>query len=198
MQSRNRGQGVSPRNGHPSSHTPIQTKRSTPGSRALPLSQNETIRERPNRQLGRNKTIRSWDRPLNRETLSDRPTPLTVPQPATNHPEHTIERGDHDSQTSPEENNARIDDEPLHHEAHGARAGMTTTGKTVPGAHTARVVERARKRNAIAERHLQSNLSHRMSGLVCHYWPLLHRLTQRQYRSPPARTQSRQQSPHPR
>lgn len=159
MQSRDGGHGASPKSGYPSSHTPIRAKRSAPNSRALPLSRNETIRDRPNRQLGRNKTIRPRRRvqsrtlqngPLNRETLSDRPTLPTIPQRATDHPEHTVERGKHDSQTSPEENDARIDDEPFHREAHEAGASATTTRKPVLGAYTARVVERPRKRDAVA------------------------------------------------
>lgn len=69
------------------------------------------------------------------------------------------ERGDHDSQTSPEENDARIDDEQLHHEAHKTSASATTTRKPMPGPYAARVVERARERDAITETHFQSNLS---------------------------------------
>lgn len=168
MQSRDRGHDASPRSEHPSSHPPIRAKRSAPDSRALPLSRKETIRDRPNRQLGRNKTIRPRDRvqrrtlqprPPNRETLSDRPTLPTVPQRATNQPEHTIERGKHDSQTHSEDRDARVDDEPLHREAHRPWARTTTTRKPMLRAHTARVVERARKRDAIAKRHFRSNLS---------------------------------------
>lgn len=87
------------------------------------------------------------------DTAGDRPAPPTAPQRTTDHPEHTVERGNHDSQTNTEANDARIDDEPLHHEAHGARAGVTTAGKPVLGAHATRVVERTRERDAIAERH---------------------------------------------
>lgn len=58
-----------------------------------------------------------------------------------NHPEQPIERGKHDSQTSPEENDARIDDEPFHHEAHGTSASVTTTRKPVLRAYTAQVIE---------------------------------------------------------
>lgn len=159
MQSRDGGHGASPKSGYPSSHTPIRAKRSAPNSRALPLGRNKTIGDRPNRQLGRNKTIRPrpgarsqtlQDRPLNRETLSDQPTLPTIPQRAADHPEHTVERGDHDSQTDPEDGDARIDDEPFHREAHEAGASATTTRKPVLGANAARVVERPRKRDAVA------------------------------------------------
>lgn len=159
MQSRDGGHGASPKNGYPSSHTPIRAKRSTPNNRAPLLSRNKTIGDRPNRQLGRNKTIRPRDRARrrppqprqpNRETLSDRPTLPTIPQRTTDHPEHTVERGKHDSQTNPEENDARIDDEPFHREAHETGASATTTRKPALRAHTARVAERARKRDAVA------------------------------------------------
>ncbi len=83
-----------------------------------------------------------------------------VPQRTTNHPEQPIERGKHDSQTRPEDGDARVDDEPLHREADRARASVTTTRKPAPGTHATRVVERARERDAIAESHFQSNLSH--------------------------------------
>lgn len=42
----------------------------------------------------------------------------------------------------------------------------TTMRKPVPRAHTARVVERARKQDTVAERHFQSNLSHWTSWYV--------------------------------
>lgn len=146
------------RSGHPSSHTPIRTERSTPNSRTPPL--------------GRNETIWSWDRPLNRETLNDRLTPLTPPQRTTDHPNQPIERGDHDSQTSPEDGDARINDEPFHHEAHGASASVTTTRKPVLRAYTARVIERPGKRDTVAETHFKSDLSSWMGWYVivglCH------------------------------
>ena len=147
---RNGGRDASPtegtRCGHLSSHVLIRTERADPPrSRALPL--------------GRDKAVRSRDRPLNRKTPSDRPTLMTPPQRTTDHPEQPIERGEHNSRTSPKEGNARIDDEPLHHEAHGAGASATTTRKPTPGPHTARVVERARKRNTVAETHFRSDLS---------------------------------------
>lgn len=156
------GHGASPKSGYPRSRTPIRAKWPAPNSRALPLSRNETIGDRPNRQPGRNKTIRPRRRvrsrtpqngPLNRETLSDRPTLPPVPQPAADHPEQPIERSDHDSQTSTEANDARVDDEPLHHEAHGTSASVTTTREPVLGPHATRAVERARERHAIAESH---------------------------------------------
>lgn len=168
MQSRDGGHDADPRSGRPSSHTPIRAKRPTPDSRALPPSRNEAIRDRPNRQLGRNETIRphlgTWsrtlqDRPPNRETLSDRPTLLTVPQRAADHPEQTAERSKHDSQTSHEDDDTRVNDKPLHREAEEAGAGVTTTRKPMLRAHTARIVERARKRNTVAKTHFHSNLS---------------------------------------
>ena len=133
-----------------SSRAPIRAERSTLGSRTLSPSRNKTIGDRLNLPPNRNKTIRSQDRPPNRETLNDRPTLPTIPQRATDHPKQTVERGDHDSQASPEDGDARIDDEPLHHEAHGTSATVTTTRKPALGPHTARVVERARKRDTIA------------------------------------------------
>ena len=130
-----------------------------PDSRALPLGQNKTVRPR---DRARSRTLRQ--KPPNREALSDRPAPLTVPQRATDHPEHTIERGNHDSQTSPETNDARVDDEPLHHEAHDARTTVTTTREPTLRAHTARVIERAGKQNTVAETHFRSDLSSFFKG----------------------------------
>lgn len=118
---------------------------------------------------GRNETIRPRDgarsrplrqRPLNRDAQSDRLTPPTVPQRAADHPEQAVERGKHNSQTSPEENNARVDDESLHREVEEAGAGVTATREPVPGPYATRVVERAGERDAIAKIHFQSNLSH--------------------------------------
>lgn len=60
----------------------------------------------------------------------------------------------------PEENDARVDEEPLHHEAHRTIARVTTTREPMLGAHATRVVERAGKRDTVAETHFQSNLSH--------------------------------------
>ena len=168
MQSRNRRYDASPRNERPSSHAPIRAKRSAPDSRTLPLSRNETIRDRPNRKPGRDEAVRSRDRvrsrplrqrSLNRETPSDRLAPPTVPQRAADRPEQSIERSKHDSQTSPKDCNARVDDEPLHRETNRASASVTTTRKPMLGAYTARVVERTRKRDTVAETHFQSNLS---------------------------------------
>lgn len=148
-----------------SSHVPIRAKRSALYSRTHPPGRDETIGYRLNRPPGRDETIRPQDRarsrplrqrPLNRETLNDRLTPLTIPQQTTNHPEQPIERSKHDSQTNPEENDARIDDEPLHHEAHGTSASVTTTRKPMLRAHTARVVERARERDTVAESHFNA------------------------------------------
>lgn len=151
-----------------SSHVPIRAKRSTLNSQTPPLSRNETVDGRLNRLLGRDEAIRPRDgsqsrplrqRPLNRKTLSDRPAPLAIPQRAADRPEQPIERGEQDGEAGPEENDARIDDEPLHREVEETGAGVTTTRKPVPGPHATRVVERPRKRDAIAERHFQSNLS---------------------------------------
>lgn len=149
MQSRDGGCDTSPmektlratRSGRPSSHAPIRAERSTPDSHAPPLSRNETARP-PDR--ARSRPLRQ--RPPNRETPNDRPAPPPIPQRTTNHPEQQpLERNKHDSQTSPEDGDARVDDEPLHHEAHGTIARVTTTRNPTLGPHTARVVERARE-----------------------------------------------------
>lgn len=134
------------RSGHSGSHAPIRAERSTLGSRALPP--------------GRNETIRSRDRPLNRETLDDRPTLLTPPQRAADHPERPVERGEQEGQAHPEESDARVDDEPLHRGIEDAGASATTTRNPALRAHTTRVVERARKRNTITKTHFRSDLSH--------------------------------------
>lgn len=115
-------------------------------ARDRPPGRNETVGDELNRPL------QKW--PPNGEALDNRLAPPTVPQRTTDHPEHTVERDDHDSQTSPEENDARIDDEPLHHEADRAVAGVTTTRKPAPGPHATRIVERARERNTVTEHHL--------------------------------------------
>lgn len=134
-----------PRRGHPSSHVPIRAERSTLDSHALQLSRDETIGDRPNRPLRQ--------RPLNREALGDRLALLAIPQRTTDHPGQPVERGEQDGEAGPEENDARVDDEPLHHEAHGTSASVTTTRKLVPGPHATRAVERARERDAVAESH---------------------------------------------
>lgn len=146
------------RQGGGSSHIPIRAEQSTPHSHALPPSRNETVRPQ---DKARSRPLRQ--RPLNRETLSDRLTPPTAPQRTTNHPEQSVERSKRDGETNPEDGDTRIDDEPLHHEADRARASMTTTRKPAPGPHATRVVERAGERDAIVESHFQSNLSHRTS-----------------------------------
>ena len=161
-----------PRSGRPTSHVPIRAERSTPYSQSLPCSGRPTrggVRRSRNETVwpqdrARSRTLR--DRPLNRKTLSDRPTPPTIPQRTANYPEQPIERSDHDSQTSHEDCNARVDDEPFHHEAHGTSASVTTTRKPVLRAYTARVVERPGKWNTVAKTHFQSNLSDWMGGLV--------------------------------
>ena len=149
--------------GHDASHTgeTIRTSGTPPRSASTTTRRGDARRSRNKtiqpRDRARNRTRRP--RPLNGCTLDDRPTPLTVPHPAADHPEHAIERGKQESQTSPEKDDARVDDEPLHNEAHKAAAGTTTTRKTPPRTHTTRIVERARKRNAITETHFRSDLS---------------------------------------
>ena len=155
MQSRDEGHGASPRSGHPSSHTPIRAEHPTPGSRTPPLGRNEAVRPRGGAW---SRTLQ--DRPLNRKTLSNRPTLPTVPQRTTDHPKQTVERSDQESQTDPEECDARVDDEPLHREVEEAGAGVTTTRKPMLRAHATRVIERPGKRNTVAKTHFQSNLSH--------------------------------------
>lgn len=169
-----------------SSHVPIRAQRSTLDNHTLPPSQDETIRPRDG--------VR--DRPLNRETLSDRLAPLAIPQQATNHPEQPVERGEQNGEARPEDDDARPDDEPLHHETDRARASMTTMRKSMLGAHTARAVKRTRKRNTAAKSHFQCDLSS-WGGVIC-CRPLSHRLTQRQYHAPPVRSQSPRPSPGPR
>lgn len=181
MRSRNGGHDASPTEETRGAGAPAHTYRSEPNgphpaAGRPPLGRNKTIGDRPNRPLSQNGTVRPRDRarnrtlrdrPLNRETLSDRLAPLTIPQQTANRPEQPIERSKHDSQTGPKDSNARVDDESLHHEAHGASASVTTTKKPMLRTHATRVIERARKRDAIAERHFQSNLSCRMGRLVC-------------------------------
>ena len=150
-----------PRNGRPNSRLLMRAERSTLDGRALPLSRNETVRPRD-----RARKQPPWQRSLNRETLSDRLAPLPVLQRTAHHPEQTIERNEQDSEACPEDNDARIDDEPFHHEAHETSASATTTREPAPGPHAARVIERARKRDTIAERHFQSNLSHYTSWCI--------------------------------
>lgn len=143
---------------------PVLRKRRGAGTPAHtpPLGRNETVRPR-NRVQSR--PLRQ--RPLNGGTLSDRPAPLAIPQQTADHPEHPVERGKHDSQTCPENDDTRVDDKPFHHEAHGARASATTARKPALRAHTTRLVERARERDTVAKTHFQSNLSRRMGRLVC-------------------------------
>ena len=158
MRSRDGGRDASPteeaRSGRPSSHVPIRAERPTTDSYALPLGWDETVGPR---DRARNRPLRQ--RPLNRETLSNRPALLTVPQRAADHPEQPVERGKQDDEAGPEEGDARIDDEPLRHEADRVGAAMTTTREPVLGAHAARVVERARERDAVTETHFKSDLS---------------------------------------
>lgn len=86
-----------------------------------PPSWNETVRPRDSAQ---SRPLRQ--RPLNRETLSDRLAPLTIP---------------------------------LHHEAHGTSASVTTTRKPAPGPHATRVIERTQERDTVAESHFQCDPS---------------------------------------
>lgn len=161
MIARDGGHDASPteetRSGRPSSHAPIRTERPTLHSHTLPPGRDETIRPR---DRARSRPLRQ--RRLNRKTLNDRPTPLTIPQRTTDHPKQPVERGNHDSQTRPEKDDARIDDEPFHNEAHRAAARATTMRKPPLGAHTTRVVERAGKRNTVTKTHFRSDLSRRM------------------------------------
>ena len=140
---------------------PSRAERLTPQQLHAPLGRDETVRPRDG---ARSRPLRQ--KPPNRETPSDRLAPPKIPQRTTSHPEQTVERGEHDSQTSPEDGDARIDDEPLHHEAHRTSASATTTREPVLGAHTARVVEQTRKRDTVTERHFRSNLSHCTSWCV--------------------------------
>lgn len=149
------------RGGHPSSHVPIRAERPTTDSHALPLSRDETIRPR---NKARSRTLRQ--RPLNRETLSDRLAPPAPPQRTTDHPEQSVERSEQESQTGPEECDARVDDEPLHREVEEAGAGVTTTRKPMLRAHTTRVVERAQKRDMVTKTHFRSNFSNHMRWCV--------------------------------
>ena len=119
----------------------------------------KNVRRGQDRPPSRNKTIKPRDRarsralqqrPLNKETRGNRLTLPTVPQRTADHPEQTAERGNHDRQTSHEDSDAWVDDEPLHREIEETRARTTTTRNPVLEAHTARVAERARKRNTIA------------------------------------------------
>ena len=150
------------------SGTPFWSASTTARRGDVRRSRNKTIRPRP---VTRCRTLRQ--RPLNRKTrddrLSDRPILPTISLPTAHHPEHTIERGNHDSQTSPEKDDSRVDDEPFHNEAHRAAAGMTTTRNPPFRAHATRVVERARKRNTITKPHFQFNLScQAVWYVVCH------------------------------
>lgn len=138
----------------PSSHAPIRAERSTPISQPHPPGRNKTARPR-NGARGRP----LQQRPLNRKALGDRLELPPIPQQTTNYPEKPVERGKHNGQTSPKDGDTRIDDEPLHHEAHGTSASVATTRKPAPGPHATRVVERARKRNTVAKTHFRSDLS---------------------------------------
>lgn len=105
MRSRNRRHDASPtektRSGRPSSHTPIQAKRFTPDSQAPPFGRDETIEDRPNRPLSRNKAVRTRNgaqsrtlqpRPSNREAPGGSLTLLTIPQRTTDHPDQPQKR----------------------------------------------------------------------------------------------------------
>lgn len=145
------------RSRRPNSRLLIRAERSTLDSHAPPLSRDETIGGELNWLLGQNEAI--WPRGGARyRPLRQRPTPLAIPQRTTDHPEHAIERGKHDSQTSPKKDDGGIDDA-LHHKAHGARTTVATARKPMPGPHAARIVERAGKRDTVAETHFRSNLS---------------------------------------
>ena len=142
---------------HPRSTSKNAKRRDARRSQCRPPSRNKTIRHRD-----RAHTRALRQRPLNRETRDAQLEPLTAPQPAADHPERTIEQGNHDSQTSPEENNTRVNDEPFHNEAHRVGTRTTTTRKPMLGAHATRVIERAGKWNMVTKTHLRSNLSDRV------------------------------------
>lgn len=176
MRPRDGGCDASP-GGDASAHA-YRSEPDSPTSAAshTPLGRNKTVGGRLNRQLSRNETIRPRDRapcrtlqprPPNREALNDQLAPPTVPQRTADRPEHTVKRGEQNSEARPEENDARVDDEPFHREAHRARASTTTTREPIPRSHATRIVERARKRDTIAETHFRSDLSGWMGKLVC-------------------------------
>lgn len=107
-----------------------------------------------------------WQRPLNRETRGDRPILPTIPQRSADHQEQPVERGEQEGQAHPEESDARVDDEPLHRGVEDTGAGVTTTRNPALRTHTTRIVERTRKRNAVAETHFNQNLSRQMDWYV--------------------------------
>lgn len=76
------------------------------------------------------------------------------------------------------------------------KTGVTTTRKPTLRTYTARVVERARERDAVAERHFDLTFQ---VGWVVGMLLLTqsHHLTQRQYHAPPVCPQSLQSSPDP-
>lgn len=173
VRSRDDGYNASPtektlrasRSGPPSRSAPRNARRMgvrRPLDRDTLLGRDKAVGDRPVRTPIRNKTIRPRNRirsrtpqprPLNRKTLSNRLTSPTIPLPATHRPERAVERGDHDSQTGHEKDDARVDDEPLHSEVEEAGTGTrttTTARKPMLRAHTTRVVERTRKRNTVA------------------------------------------------
>ena len=129
----------------------------------------QSRRERPSSRIpirAKRSTLDSHTLPLNGEALSDRLALLPVPKRTADHPEQPVERGEQDGETGPEENDARVDDEQLHRELAESRAATTTAREPVLGAHATRVIERARKRDAIAESHFQSNLSSQVGWYV--------------------------------
>ena len=161
-------------------NTPLQSTSTNTRRRNTLPDRNKTTGERQNRPPIQNKTIQPRDRapsrrlrqrPLNRETRGDRssnrPTPITVSHPATHHPKHTIERDGHNSKTDPEKDDARVDNEPFHNEAHRAAARATTTTRgPALRTYTPRVVERTRKRNTVTKTHFRSDLSNWMGWYV--------------------------------
>lgn len=118
------------------------------------MNQNETMRPRPRAQRRT-----PQDRPLNGQALGNLLALPTIPQRTADHPKQPVGRGKQESPADPEEEDARVDDEPLHREVEDAGTGLTATREPTLGAHTARVIERVEERNTVTKTHFQSNLS---------------------------------------
>lgn len=82
-----------------------------------------------------------------------------IPQRTADHPKRPVERGKQESPADPEEEDARVDDEPLHREVEDAGTCLTATREPTLGAHTARVIERSEEQNTVTKTRFQSNLS---------------------------------------
>lgn len=153
----------------PSDHRPITLRERGGCAKArdrLP-PRDETIRPHPG---ARRRTLQK--EPLNRDALNGRLAPPTVPQRTTDQPEQPVERGEQESQTSPEKDDTRVDEEPLSRLVADDGGAGPVMREPMLGARTARVVERARKRNTITKTHFQSNLSSQVGWYVavslCH------------------------------